>query len=70
MGCGLTTAFIYLFKLDLISAFKSHFMFWSIPILYSYVWFDGKFTGIKKLDNSFLVVILFGFLIRWLLYYV
>ena len=69
IGCGLTTAYVNAFNLDFISAFKSHFMFLSVPILYCYIWFDGKLTGKKKLDTIILILILIGFLIRWILYY-
>ena len=66
-GCGLTTAYLLLFKLDIVGAFKQNFMFWSIPIIYLYFWFDGKFTGKEFPDTLILIVILFGFLLKWLI---
>ena len=67
MGCGLTTAYVALFQLNFISAFQAHFMFWGIPILYGYIWFDGKLFSSKKWNTSVLCVILGGFLLRWIL---
>ena len=69
MGCGLTTAYIFAFKFDFISAFQSHFMFLTIPIIYCYIWFDGKLTGKKLIDYIILICILLGFIVRWILYF-
>lgn len=66
-GCGVTTAYLVLLKLDILEAFRQNFMFWSAPILYLYFWFDGKLTGKKLLDILILMVILFGFLLKWLI---
>ena len=70
LGCGLTRAFFAFFRLDFTSAFTYHFMFWSVPILYLYVWFDGELTRKKRIDNSILVLIIVGFIIRWVLWYI
>ncbi len=69
-GCGLTRAFLAFFRLDFAVAFRYHFMFWSVPILYLYVWFDGELTGIKWVDIWVLVVIIIGFIIRWILWFI
>jgi len=66
IGCGLTTAFFHFFKLEFLMAFKSNFMFWSVPILYSYVWFDGQIVKNKKVNSLILALILFGFLVNWI----
>ena len=66
-GCGLTTAYLRLFELDIIGAFKSNFMFWGIPILYLYCWFDGKLIGKKSFDLLVIMIILFGFLLKWII---
>ena len=67
-GCGLTSAFFYAIQFNFFEAFRAHFMFWSIPVLYSYVWFDGRLTGLQKLDGYILFLILSGFFLRWILY--
>ncbi|MBQ8320433.1 MAG: DUF2752 domain-containing protein [Clostridia bacterium] len=69
-GCGLTSAFFAVIRLDFSAAFRAHFMFWSIPILYCYFWFDGKLTGNRWVDMIVLALILFGFVVRWILYYI
>lgn len=66
-GCGLTSAFFSLLQFNFVQAFRAHFMFWSIPILYAYIWFDGRLTGIRKVDGFILFVLLSGFFIRWVL---
>ena len=67
-GCGLTSAFFSVLKFNLFEAFRAHFMFWCIPILYGYVWFDGRLTGKRKLDGFLLFFLLSGFFMRWILY--
>lgn len=65
-GCGLTRAALASFQLDFKAAFQAHFMFWSIPILYGYVWFDGKIVQRKGWNIGILASILFGFVAQWL----
>ena len=67
-GCGLTSAFFSLLQFNFLLAFRAHFMFWSIPILYAYVWFDGRLIGRRKVDNFILLFLLSGFFVRWILY--
>ena len=68
-GCGLTTAYLAVFRLDFVSAFKANFMFWAIPIIYLYFWYDGKLTGKKVADNIIMILIFLGFLVRLVLRY-
>ena len=65
-GCGLAAAYLRLFTFDILGAIEENFMFWSVPILYSYIWFDGRLTSQIILDNLILAVIVCGFVIKWI----
>ncbi|MBR5280191.1 MAG: DUF2752 domain-containing protein [Clostridia bacterium] len=65
-GCGMTRAYLALLHLDIKGAFSMHPMFWSVPILLAYYFFDGKLFKVKWLNNTLLVLIVAGFLINWL----
>ena len=41
-GCGITRAYISLFRLDLKQAFAYNHMFWAVPICFLFYIFDGK----------------------------
>lgn len=69
-GCGLTTAYLAVCSLDFRSAFKANFMFWAVPIIYCYFWFDGKLIGKKIIDNLLIAIIFIGFLLRLILRYI
>lgn len=66
-GCGLTTAAIAALRLDFSAAFQAHCMFWAVPILYGYIWFDGKISRNKRWNNGILLCLLGGFLVRWVI---
>ncbi|MBR4072859.1 MAG: DUF2752 domain-containing protein [Clostridia bacterium] len=66
-GCGMTRALIALLRGDIITSLKYHFMLFSLPVLYLYVFFDGKLFKNKILNNGLLIIILIGFLIRWII---
>ncbi|MBQ7968884.1 MAG: DUF2752 domain-containing protein [Clostridia bacterium] len=61
-GCGMTRAYASLLKLDVVSAFKYHPMFWSVPLIYAYILFDLPLFS-RKIDKIILLSILFGFLL-------
>jgi len=65
-GCGLTRAFLSLFKLDLYKAFHYHPLFWTIPILFLYYLFDGKLFKNKVINNLILIVIMLLFINNWI----
>ena len=65
-GCGLTRAYISLFKLDFISAFEYHSLFWTIPPLYLYFLYDGHILG-KTPDTCILCGIFIALFVRWLI---
>ncbi len=66
-GCGMSRALFALLRLDIVSAFKFHPMFWSVPIFYFYFIFDFNVTGNKYIDKAVIFLIALGFLINWLL---
>ncbi len=66
-GCGMSHAYFSLLKLDFAAAFSYHPMFWSVPILYLYLWFDGRLIGKKRLDYSVLILIAIGFIANWII---
>lgn len=65
-GCGLTRAYLSLFKLDLYKAFHYHPLFWTIPILFLYYLFDGKLFKNKVINNLILIVIILLFINHWI----
>ena len=65
-GCGMTRAFLSALRFDFTAAFKYHFMFWSMPILYLYFLLDGKLFKHKKVDLAILIIIAIGFVVNWL----
>lgn len=66
-GCGMTRALISALKLDFKSAFSFHSMFWSIPLLLGYFFFDGKLFKPKILNRIIFIIIAAGFLINWII---
>ena len=65
-GCGITRAYISLFKLDIKSAFEFNPMFWSVPILALMYLFDGNLFKSRLLNVGLLCFILLGFLACWI----
>lgn len=61
-ACGLTRAWLALFRGEIGQAFAMHPMFWGIPILYILFLTDGKLFGHKALDRSVLCLLVSGFL--------
>jgi len=66
-GCGMTRAAIAVLHLDFASAFRFHPMFWSVPILFGAVLFDGKITGFRWVDLFIFSGIGLGFAVHWLI---
>lgn len=65
-GCGMTRAYLSLLHLDFAAAFSFHPMFWSVPILYLYVLYDGKLFLNKRLNMGVLIAIGVGFLLSYI----
>lgn len=64
-GCGMTRAYIALLKLDITVAFRHHFMFPTVPIIFIYILFDKELLS-KNFHKTVAVLIGIGFLINWL----
>lgn len=66
-GCGMTHAYIALLHLRLGEAFKYNFMFWSVPVCWLYILFDGKLFRRPLVDNTILGVIAAGYIILFVI---
>ena len=66
-GCGISRAVFSAFRLDFVTAFRFHPMFWSLPILYLYFLYDGKLFKNKSINLLLFVLITFGFILNWIL---
>lgn len=64
-GCGMSRAFFSVLRFDFAAAFGFHPMFWSVPILYLYLLFDGELFCSKLLNKIVLILIAMGFAINW-----
>ena len=62
----MSRALFSLIQLDIVSAFKFHPMFWSVPIFYLYFIFDFNVTGKKCIDRTVVFLIALGFVINWI----
>lgn len=63
--CGMTRAYISLLRFDISGAFAYHPLFWSIPILALFFWFDGKIFPKKAVNITVLAAVVSLFFIRW-----
>lgn len=66
LGCGMTRALLSALRLDFVSAFSYHAMFWSLPILYLMFLFDGKIFNNKFLNAFVMFIMVIGFILNWL----
>ena len=64
--CGMSRAWLAAFRLDFLSAFRYHPMFWSIPVLALVYLFGGKPFGSEKLGKWLYVTVLAGLLICYI----
>ena len=62
-GCGITRAYINLFRLNIKKAFELNPMFWSVPIVCVLYLFDEKFSKYKRVISTVLNLIYLGFII-------
>lgn len=62
IACGMTRAWLSVFRLDFVSAYDFNRMYWCIPILYLYIIFDGKLFK-NQIINKCLLVFIIGALI-------
>lgn len=61
-GCGMIRAYGSLLHGQIGEAFRYNFMFWSIPICWLYIMFDGKLFNRRVIDTTVLCVIAAGFI--------
>ncbi len=67
MGCGMTRAWVSVAKLQFGRAFSYHPMFWSVPIAYLYILYDGRLFRNRWLNLTVLLLIGAGFLIAYII---
>ncbi len=60
VSCGMSRAWVSALRLDLKAAFTYHPMFWSVPILVVFAFFDGKPLKSERLNRLVLTLILGG----------
>lgn len=63
--CYITRGVLAGLRLDFVSAWNYHPMFWSIPVLYLYYLFDGRLFKSKILNSGLIALIIIGFLVNW-----
>ena len=61
----MTRAWRCLLNLDLIGAWNYHPMFWSVPLVYLYILFDGRLFQKRWLDWIVLIFLALGFLLAY-----
>lgn len=67
-GCGMTRAILAALHFDLAAAFRHHFMFWTMPLLYIYFLFDGRLFQKPMIDKVILWGIAIGFVANWVVH--
>ena len=65
--CGMTRAVLSLLRLDFASAVYFNPMVFSLPILATYYFFDGRVFKNRILNLSVLCLVFLGFIIFWIL---
>lgn len=66
-GCGMTRAWLRVLRGDLAGAFALHGMFWSVPLLYLYILYDGKLFCRPGVNRGILLLLGIGFGLHWLI---
>lgn len=65
-GCGLSRAWFSVLRLDFPAAFRYHPMFWSIPVFFLFVLFDGRLLKNSRWNH----LLLYGLVAAYLGCYV
>lgn len=65
-GCGMTRAWFAFLRLDILSAIYYHPMFWSVPVLLAYCFFDGQLFSKKWVNAGLLILITLGVLVNYI----
>lgn len=69
LGCGMFHACLAALRLDFNRAFHLHPMFWSMPIIASYIIFEGKLFKKKAVNIVIVAIIAIGFVVQYILKY-
>ena len=67
-GCGITRAYICLFRLELDQAFRYNRMFWSVPIFFLFYLFDGKLFKNKWVNTVVEGGMLLLLILNWIFF--
>ena len=65
--CGMTRAWLAAFRLDILSAFSYHPMFWSIPALVCFGLYDGRLFKSKEWNGTVLALLVGGLLLCYVI---
>lgn len=65
-GCGMSRAWLAVLRLDLITAFRYHPMFWCVPVLVGLFIFDGQLLPGKSANNVLTGIIAAGVILTYL----
>lgn len=65
-GCGMSRAWLAFLRLDILAAFRFHPMFWSVPVLMGYCFFDGRLFCKNWINFGVLALITAGVLINYI----
>ena len=64
-GCGMSRAWFAMLRLDVAAAFRYHPMFWSVPVLMLYCFFDGRLFRRNWLNYGLLALIGLGTILNY-----
>ena len=65
--CGMSRAWLAALRLDLVSAFRFHPMFWSVPILILFPMYDGHLFSKEKRNGLVLFLLLAAYFVCYAL---
>ena len=66
-GCGLTRAWISVFRLDFYAAFRYHPLFWTVPIVIFYIIYDLEPFRSKVLNYGIPIAIIAMYYVNWMI---
>ena len=67
-GCGITRAYVSLFRLDIRQAFLYNRMFWAVPIFGLFYLFDGRLFKNKWVNNLLQYGIYLLLILNWIFF--
>lgn len=66
-GCGMTRAYLSLLSFDFVKALEYNPMFWSVPVLLVFYFFDGRVFKKNWINAFVLCSVLAGFFLSWII---